>query len=129
MPRTKALRSSMPGSDQPMNGTFLLPVIGCAVHCGNRHAAALEDRKLLRGKRLKLMVLWVLGFVVFLPFAAVTVTRLLSDLKGMVMGLRHLRNTDALDYQFHVEFLLIQNVYRARNKISASGKYIHTQSR
>lgn len=68
-------------------GTFLLPVIGCAVHCGNRHAAALEDKKLLRGKRLKLMVLWALGFVVFLPFAAVTVTMLLSDLKGMVMGL------------------------------------------
>ncbi len=66
--------------------TFLLPVIGCAVHCGNRHASALEDRKLLRGKRLKLMGLWALGFLVFLPFAAVVLTTLMSDLKAFVLG-------------------------------------------
>lgn len=52
-----------------------------------------------------------------------------QEQKGMVMGLRHLRNTDALDYQFHIELLLIQNVYRARNKKSPSGRYRHTQSR
>ena len=66
--------------------TFLLPVIGCAVHCGNRHAAALEDKKLLRGQRLKLIALWVLGFLVFVPFAAVVLTLLLGDLKAFVMG-------------------------------------------
>lgn len=66
--------------------TFLLPVLGCAVHCGCRHAAALEDKKLLRGQHLKLMLLWVLGFVVFLPFAAVVLTMLLGDLKTFVLG-------------------------------------------
>lgn len=66
--------------------TFLLPLIGCAVHCGCRHAHALEDKKLLRGKRLKLMVLWVLGFIVFVPFAALVLTLLLGDLKTFVMG-------------------------------------------
>lgn len=66
--------------------TFLLPVIGCAVHCGNRHAAALEDKKLLRGARLKLIVLWVLGFFAFAPFAAASLAMLLGDLKTFVMG-------------------------------------------
>ncbi len=66
--------------------TFILPVIGCAVHCGCRHAAALEDKKLLRGQRGKLVLLWVLGFLVFAPFAAVVLTLLLSDLKTFVLG-------------------------------------------
>ena len=66
--------------------TFILPVIGCAVHCGNRHAAALEEKKLLRGKRLKVMFLWALGFVVFLPFMAVTLAVLMSDLKAFVLN-------------------------------------------
>lgn len=66
--------------------TFLLPVIGCAVHCGSRHAAALEDKKLLRGARLKLMALWGLGFLAFIPFAAVVLTLLLGDLKTFVLG-------------------------------------------
>ena len=66
--------------------TFVLPVIGCAVHCGSRHAAALEDKKLLRGKRLKLMLLWALGFMVFVPFAALVAGMLMSDLKSFVLG-------------------------------------------
>ena len=66
--------------------TLILPVIGCAVHCGARHAAALEEKKLLRGKRLQLMLLWALGFLVFVPFVAVALTVLLSDLKAFVMG-------------------------------------------
>lgn len=66
--------------------TFILPVIGCAVHCGVRHAAALEDKTLLRGQRLKLMLLWALGFIVFLPFALVAFSTLMSDLKSFLMG-------------------------------------------
>ena len=57
---------------------FLLPVIGCAVHCGGRHAAALEDRKLLKGQRLKVMALWTLGFAVFLPCCAAVAAILLT---------------------------------------------------
>lgn len=64
----------------------ILPLIGCAVHCGARHASALEDKKLLRGQRLKLMGLWFLGFLFFLPFAAVVLTVLMSDLKVFVLG-------------------------------------------
>ena len=66
--------------------TFILPVIGCAVHCGNRHAAALEEKKLLKGCRIRLRILWVLGFVVFVPFVAAVLTVLLGDLKAFVLG-------------------------------------------
>ena len=48
----------------------LLILLGCAVHSGGRHAAALADRKLLRGNRLRLMGLWFLGLLLTLPFAA-----------------------------------------------------------
>lgn len=68
-------------------GTFILPVIGCAVHCGGRHVAALEEKKLLRGKRLAMMALWVLGFLFFLPFAAVVLGTLFADLKVFVKAL------------------------------------------
>ena len=76
--------------------TFLLPVIGCAVHCGVRHAAALEEKKLLRGQRLKLMLLWALGFVVFLPFVAVVLTVMMSDLKAFVMGFAQMFLTQSI---------------------------------
>ena len=66
--------------------TFILPLMGCAVHCGSRHTIALKDKKLLRGQRLKLMLLWVLGFLFFLPFAGVTLVTLFTDLKAFVMG-------------------------------------------
>lgn len=64
-----------------------LPVIGCAWHCGVRHAAALEDRKLLKGQRLRLVALWVLSLLAFLPFAAVTVGSLSGVLSLSVSDL------------------------------------------
>lgn len=64
----------------------ILPVIGCAAHCGVRHALALEDKKLLKGQRLKLTALWVLGFCIFLPCAAVVLFTLGSNLKLFVSG-------------------------------------------
>lgn len=60
---------------------FVLPVIGCAAHCGVRHANALEEKKLLKGKRVKLFILWVLGFAFFLPFIVLTTATLIGDLK------------------------------------------------
>lgn len=67
-------------------GLFMLPVIGCMVHCGARHAVALEDRKLLRGQRLKLWVIWVLSLTVFVPFVLVTGVTLGSNLKLFISG-------------------------------------------
>ena len=46
------------------------PVIGCAYHSGTRHAAALGDPRLVKGKHGGLVLLWLLGLVVFVPFVA-----------------------------------------------------------
>lgn len=51
----------------------LLILLGCALHSGSRHAAAMDDRKLLKGSRLRLTALWFLGLVLVIPFAAVVV--------------------------------------------------------
>ena len=50
--------------------TGVLILLGCALHSGARHAHALGSRKLLRGQRMKLILLWFLGLVVLLPFLA-----------------------------------------------------------
>ena len=51
----------------------LLILLGCAVHCGSRHAFALGDRQLLWGSRLRLAALWFLGLLLVVPFAMVAV--------------------------------------------------------
>ncbi len=71
------------GGGSTMSGIFVavgiiaaalvLTVVGCAAHCGSRHAAALGDQTLLRGHRLNLTALWMLGLCLLLPFAAVLV--------------------------------------------------------
>ena len=73
----------------------LLILVGCAVHSGSRHAAAMGDkwrirandlgegdkwcmgkRKLLKGRRLGLAALWFSGLVLVIPFAAVVIATL-----------------------------------------------------
>ena len=72
----------------------LLILLGCAVHSGSRHAAAMSEklrkghplgdgdqwflgkRKLLKGRRLRLTALWFLGLVLVIPFAVVVVVAL-----------------------------------------------------
>lgn len=56
--------------------SVLLILLGCAVHSGSRHAAAMGDRTLLKGSRLRLIGLWFLGLVLLAPFAAVVVLAL-----------------------------------------------------
>ncbi len=51
--------------------TLLLPVLGCAVHSGHRHAVATGDKSLLRGHHGGLVALWMIGLALLLPFAAV----------------------------------------------------------
>lgn len=69
----------------------LLILLGCAMHSGSRHAAALGDKALLRGNRLRLMALWFLGLVLMLPFAAVVVTVLGSFLLTLPEALRNMQ--------------------------------------
>ncbi len=64
--------------------TALLILLGCAVHCGNRHAAALGDKKLVRGKRGLLIGTWLAGVLLLLPCAAIIGATLGSWAMGAV---------------------------------------------
>ena len=77
--------------------SFMLPVIGCMVHSGARHAVALEDKTLLRGSRLKMWVIWVLSLMVFLPFVAVVGVTLGSNLKLFVSGFAEMFLSQSFD--------------------------------
>lgn len=49
----------------------LLPVmVGFAFHSGTRHAVALGEKKLLHGKRCKVMLVWLASLITLLPFLA-----------------------------------------------------------
>ena len=51
----------------------LLPImIGCAFHSGTRHAVALGDKSILKGQRMGVMGVWLLGLAALIPFFAVT---------------------------------------------------------
>lgn len=67
--------------------TLLLPVIGCAVYCGVRHACALGSRKLLRGNRLKLMLMWLASLVILLPTLVLAAVPVLNFVKGALDAL------------------------------------------
>lgn len=54
----------------------LLILLGCAVHSGSRHAAALGDKRLLKGRRMGLIALWFLGLLLVVPFAVLAVLTL-----------------------------------------------------
>ena len=48
--------------------TLIPPMIGCAFHCGDRHASALGHPRLTKGRHGALILLWLGGLVFFLPF-------------------------------------------------------------
>lgn len=50
--------------------TLVPPLVGCAFHCGARHAAALDAPGLIRGRRGRLVLLWLVGLLIFVPFIA-----------------------------------------------------------
>ncbi len=63
----------------------LVPLIGCAFHSGTRHAFALGEKKLLRGQRGRVFLLWLLGLVTVLPLAIAAVL-LLRGYAGSVIN-------------------------------------------
>lgn len=69
----------------------LLILLGCALHSGSRHAAALGDKALLRGNRLRLMGLWFLGMLLVIPFVIVVIAVLGSFLLTLPEALRNMQ--------------------------------------
>lgn len=52
--------------------TLLPLMVGFAFHSGTRHAVALGDKSLVKGRRGGIMLLWLTGLATVIPFAAVT---------------------------------------------------------
>lgn len=50
--------------------TLIPVVLGMAFHSGTRYALALGGRKVLRGRRLGVIAVWVVGLLALAPFAA-----------------------------------------------------------
>lgn len=69
----------------------LLILLGCALHSGSRHAAALGDKTLLRGNRLRLMALWFLGMLLVIPFVIVVIAVLGSFILTLPEALRNMQ--------------------------------------
>lgn len=69
----------------------LLILLGCALHSGARHAHALGGRKLLKGQRLRLTGLWMLGLVLLLPFLAAVALVMGDWASSLVAQLRALK--------------------------------------
>lgn len=69
----------------------LLILLGCALHSGSRHAAALGDKTLLRGHRLHLMALWFLGLTLIIPFVIVVIAVLGSFIMTLPDALRNMQ--------------------------------------
>lgn len=71
---------------------LLLTAFGCAFHSGDRHAAALGDRKLVKGKHLRIVGVWLESLVALLPgiIAVIVVVfrylPVLRNLDGLLTG-------------------------------------------
>lgn len=70
--------------------TLLLPVIGCAVYCGVRHAHALGSRKLLKGRYLKLMLQWLVSLVILLPTLVLAAVPAADFIRGALDALNQM---------------------------------------
>lgn len=71
-----------------MYAATLLPIlVGCAFHSGVRHAAALGNKKLIKGHRMGLMLNWFAGLLFLLPFLAVAVYESADFISGLMQGL------------------------------------------
>ena len=70
--------------------TLILLAVGCAFHCGDRHAFIRENPALLKGRRGKIMLCWLCSLVAVLPLIIAAIVVLirylpaLSDLNGVV---------------------------------------------
>ena len=66
----------------------LLPILmGCAFHSSTRHAIALGDKKLLKGHRMGVVGVWLLGLVALLPFFAAVAYIGADFVSGLVSAL------------------------------------------
>ena len=82
-----------------LTGTLLLMMIGIGFHSGDRHALVLEDAKLLKGRRGRVLCCWFCSLIILLPALVAigtTVGRylpVLLNLNALLMGEADLPST------------------------------------
>lgn len=70
--------------------TLLPIVVGCAFHSGTRHAYVLGDKKLIRGHRGGVLLVWLAGVVALIPFLAVVGWAGMDFVSGLVSAMSNL---------------------------------------
>ncbi len=89
-----------------VGGASLLTLLGCAVHSGARHAFAMGDKKALKGRRMGLILMWVLGAALFVPYIAVAVYALGDFLRNVIASLKAL-DLDGLTLALNMKQMLL----------------------
>ncbi len=80
-------------------GAILILAVGCGFHCGDRHALALGNPSLIKGRHGKMLGAWFCSLVALLPLLVAIVVLIvrylpvLADLNGVVMGMVDLPST------------------------------------
>ena len=77
--------------------TLIPPLLGCAFHCGTRHAAALGRPRMTRGHHLKLMLVWLSGLLTFAPFLIATAFTGSNYVRSVVDAVKGFFSTFRLD--------------------------------
>ena len=73
-------------------GLIILFLAGIAFHSGDRHAFALEDKRLLKGNRGRMMLCWVCSLVFMMPLIIAVIlvliryAPLLNNVSGVING-------------------------------------------
>ena len=73
--------------------TLVPPLVGCACHSGTRHAAALGNPGLVKGRHGSLMLLWVMGLAAFVPFVVVAAFPCSSYIRELIAAVNNFMTT------------------------------------
>ena len=77
--------------------TLVPPVLGCAFHSGARHAWALGNPALTKGRHGRLIGLWLLGLVAFVPFVVGAAIPCAGYVRSLAAALSEFFNTATLN--------------------------------
>lgn len=77
--------------------TLVPPVLGCAFHSGARHAWALGQPSLTKGRHGKLIGLWLMGLAAFVPFVAAVAIPCAGYAQSLAAALSEFFNTATLN--------------------------------
>ena len=76
--------------------TLIPLLLGCAFHCGARHAEAMGQPRATRGRHFKLILLWLSSLTTFVPFLAATALVGASYVRSVVEAVKLFFSTFAL---------------------------------